>query len=329
MPKPIMAAAAQDAPVLLADIGGTNARFSLLGPAGQRGPIRILPVAEHSGPAEAAARFLQDEARPPNSAVFGVAGPVSEQRCTLTNSGWILDGAALRSALGLAHVRIVNDFEALSHALPLLDPASDLVSLGGGAPVPRRPMALIGPGTGLGVGCLVPAPEGWVALASEGGHASLAACNEREAAVVAVLRDRFGAHVSCERALSGPGLENLYEAVARLDGSGAPPRDAASVTAFALAGNCPTSTATLDMFCALLGSTAGDLALIYGASGGVFVAGGIPPRIVDVLLRSAFRDRFEAKGRFRSYLEHVPTWIIRDPDAAAFTGLAALSRTPP
>jgi glucokinase len=199
----------------------------------------------------------------------------------------------------------------------------DVHSLGGGSAVSGAPMVVLGPGSGLGVAGLVGDGSRPIVVASEGGHATLPASSVREDAVLDHLRKRFG-HVSAERVLSGPGIENLYHAIAALDGIDAPSRNAAEITNAALQGTCPTSRATLDMFCAMLGGFAGNAALTYGARGGVYIAGGIAPRILDYLAASEFRRRFEQKGRFRAYLEAVPSQVIVHP-AANFLGLMSLA----
>lgn len=183
-------------------------------------------------------------------------------------------------------------------------------------------MAVLGPGTGLGVGAFLPPDR---ALVTEGGHASLAAQDAREEAVIGRLRARFGGHVSAERTLSGQGIENLHAALAELAGTPVPDRSAAEVTEAALAGACPVCREALEMFCAMLGGVAGNLALLYGARGGVFVAGGIPPRFPEFLVASEFRARFEAKGRFAEWLRPVPTWLVLRKDPAML-GLEALAR---
>jgi glucokinase len=183
-------------------------------------------------------------------------------------------------------------------------------------------MVVLGPGSGLGVSGLVWDGSRPIVVASEGGHASLPASSIREDAVLDCLRKRFD-HVSAERVLSGPGLENLYQAIAVLDGIDAPSRSAAEITNAALRGTCPISRASLDMFCAMLGGFAGNVALTYGARGGVYIAGGIAPRILDYLARSEFRRRFEQKGRFRAYLAAIPSHVIIHP-AATFVGLISL-----
>ena len=310
-------------PLLVADIGGTNARFALLDEgSGAIGPLHRVKLDDFADVAGAAASFLaaQSPGRAPRGAVLAVAGPVSGNRARLTNRGWLVDGAELGRALGIGAVRVVNDFAAVSWSLPCLTPA-DLFPLGGGAPEPREPMAVLGPGTGLGVGAFLPPDR---ALVTEGGHASLAADCPREAAVVAWLRARHG-HVSVERALSGMGLANLHSALAAIDGVQTPKRDAASVTAAGLSGECALCREALCMFCAMLGSFAGDLALLYGARGGVFVAGGIPPRFPQFIAESEFRARFEGKGRFKEWLRPVPAYVVTRPDAAML-GLAALAK---
>jgi glucokinase len=309
-------------PVLLADIGGTNIRFALY-ERGVAGPVSISPVAGRKDPLDAISAFLaaQRHGRAVRHALFAVAGPVAGGRIVLTNHSWEIDAETIRKALGFSSVSLTNDFEAVAWAIPRLAPG-DVVPVGAGAAAPGQPIAVVGPGTGLGIACLVQDARSPRVIASEGGHASLAAFDDREAAVVAILRERFG-HVSAERALSGQGLVNLYGAIAALDGAEVPERDAAQITAAALADACPVSRAALDMFCAMLGSVAGDLALIFGARGGVYVAGGIIPRFADYLARSEFRRRFEAKGRLAGYMTAIPTAVVIHP-CPALQGLEAL-----
>jgi glucokinase len=310
-------------PLLIADIGGTNGRFALLDEeGGGLGPLHRVKLDDFPGVSDAIRSFLQAHGpgRAPRGAVLAVAGPVSADRARLTNRGWVVDGAEIARALGIGAVRVVNDFAAVSWSLPGLTRA-DLHPLGGGAAEPGEPMAVLGPGTGLGVGAFLPPDR---ALVTEGGHASLAAHDPREAAVVEWLRARHG-HVSAERVLSGMGLENIHAALAAIDGAAVPERDAAAVTEAALSGACATCREALSMFCAVLGGVAGDLALLYGARGGVFVAGGIAPRFPEFLAASGFRARFEAKGRFREWLRPVPAHLVTRPDAAML-GLAAMAR---
>jgi glucokinase len=305
--------------ILLGDIGATNARFTLLA-NGVLGNIEWFEVACYVQFADAVRAFLNKHAGQLQitDALLAVAGPVEDGRCALTNCPWIIDAHELRAAFSFAKVRVVNDFEAAAFGLPNLT-AADLYALGRGQAVPGAPMAVVGPGTGLGVACLVPDAQNPIVIASEGGHASLAASSGREDAVIDHLRQHFG-HVSAERVVSGGGLENVYQAIAALDRIGAPLRNAAEITKAALDGTCPTAHAALDLFCAVLGSFAGDVALMFGARGGVYIAGGIAPRIVEFMARSEFRARFEDKGRFRPYLQAIPSNVIVH-SAATFIGL--------
>jgi len=297
--------------VLLGDIGATNARLGLF-KDGALGPVEWMAAAEYGQFFDAVDAFLVKRGRPAvTGAMLAVAGPVEANRARMTNRGWVIDGAELCAQFRLRRARILNDFEATAWSLPHLEP-EDLHRIGAGSGVPDTPMAVLGPGSGLGI-----------VLASEGGHADLPGSSEREDRVIQHLRARFG-HVSCERAVSGPGLENLYGTIAAIDGQKLPQRDASAITQAGLEGSCATCRAALDMFCALLGAVTGNIALAYGARGGVFIAGGIAPRILAYLERSEFRARFEDKGRMRPYLAAIPTSVIVHPDAT-FVGLQALA----
>ncbi len=307
---------------LLGDIGATNARFALL-TDGALGPVRSFEVAGFARFADAAAVFLKDHCPHVEigKAVLAVAGPVEDQRCVLTNCPWVIDQRELHETFRW-EVRIVNDFEAVAFSLPSLA-AADVVAIGAGKPKPGAPMAVLGPGTGLGVACLVPGAEKSIVVASEGGHATLAGTCDRENAIIEQLRRRFG-HVSAERAISGDGLQNIHHAIVALDGLDLASRSAAKITESALNGDCRVAHEALAIFCAFLGSFAGNIALTFGARGGIFIAGGISPQILGFMARSEFRNRFEAKGRLRSYLETIPSSVIVHP-AAAFLGLKSLA----
>ena len=308
--------------ILLGDIGGTNARFAILN-RGMIGPIECIRVAGCSGLLEAIRQYLRGRAEDMSikQAVLGLAGTVEDNRCEITNSGWIADGRMLQDALDFREVRLFNDFEALAWSLPHLSP-TDLFPLGGGPPLPRAPMLLIGPGTGFGTSCLLMRSGLPLVVASEASHSTLPGSSRREDEVIELLRRRFG-HVSIERAVSGPGLVNLYEALAALDRAAIPKRDGTSITQAALNDSCSFSRSAFDMFCAMLGTVAANLALTFCARGGIYIAGGIVPRFPEYLARSEFRVRFEAGGRYRAYLHDIPVNIIRRPDAT-FLGLKAL-----
>lgn len=308
--------------LILGDIGGTNARFALLAD-GRIGPITRLAVADHAQAADALAAFLEafGNARGMR-AILAAAGPVESNRCEMTNSDWVIDGAELARELALEKVLVINDFEAVAWSLAELGPG-DWRDLGGGAGKAGAPMAVLGPGTGLGVACYVPAGQGTVVIATEGGHATLAAGCERQEAVIRELRERFG-HVSAERVLSGAGLVNLRDALAKIEGMQVSACDPEQITAAARSGECRLSVAAWEMFCEFLGGFAGDAALTFGARGGVYIAGGIVALALDLVAPSRFRERFEAKGRYRGYLAAIPTRAIVHPDPA-FIGLQSLA----
>jgi len=309
--------------VLLADIGGTNARFAML-VKGQIGSIIQAFVADFPDAASAISWFLSSQAPSLDIvlALLGVAGPVEGHRCTITNSHWVIDGNELSRRFGFTKVALVNDFEAVAWSLPELT-LNDLCSIGGRNINHDWPMVVLGPGTGLGVAALLPHAGDRICIATEAGHMSLAGSSRREDAIIDRLRGRFG-HVSAERALSGPGLENLYSAIADVDGVTVPARRAAEIMAAGLADVCAISLAALDMFCGMLGTVAGGLALTFRAQGGVFIAGGIVPRFPEFFSKSQFRARFEAMGRYQNYVQPIATSIILRPDIAFF-GLKTLA----
>ena len=320
-----MKAASTQSPgkVLLADIGGTNARFAVLA-GGTFGMVAHMAVRDYGSFREALGVYLGGlpEAGKIRGAILAAAGVVQNGHCALTNSSWVIDAGELRAAHGFSIVRLINDFEAVAWALPVLSP-DQLLQIGGGQPVAGAPLAALGPGTGLGMAVSIPHATGDLVLSSEGGHATMAGSSSQEDAVIAHLRRRFG-HVSAEHVLSGRGLENLHEALAALDNLPLPRRAAAEITRAGVEGTCQTSRATIDMFCAMLGTVAGNLALTLGARGGIFIGGGILRHMPDYLVRSPFRARFEDKGRLGKYLEPIPAYLILDEDAA-FTGLRALA----
>ena len=309
--------------VLLADIGGTNARFALLA-GGNLDRITHMAVRDHGSFREALNTYLGNlpAAGAIRAAILAVAGVVRNGRCALTNNPWVIDAAELRAAYGFSNVRLVNDFEAVAWSLPVLS-RDKLLHVGGGQPVAGTPRAVLGPGTGLGMAISIPHPTGQFVLSSEGGHSTMAGSSPREDAVIAYLRQRFG-HLSAERVLSGQGLENLHEALAALDKLMLPRCRAAEITRAGIEGTCATSRAAIDMFCAMLGTVAGNLALTLGAKGGIFVAGGILRHMPEYFAGSPFRARFEEMGRLSKYLEPIPAYLILDEDVA-FVGLRNLA----
>jgi glucokinase len=313
-------------PWLVADIGGTNARFGWVDDP-DRGveQVRQLSVAGLAGPAEAVQAYLAQlpaGSRPRNAAI-AVATAVRDDEVELTNSHWRFSRSALQSALGLESLQVLNDFEALALSLPRLKPAQ--LRPHGALPVAAGTLAVIGPGTGLGVGGVTQTARGWVALPGEGGHATLAPADDHESALLQYARSRH-AHVSAERLLSGIGLPLLHEAVAAVAGAAAEALTAEQVVERGLAGDALCGQA-LDSFCALLGGFAGNVALTLGARGGVYIGGGIVPRLGERFFASRFRERFEAKGRFREYLAAIPTALITDTHAALAGAALAIEQS--
>ncbi len=308
---------------LVADIGGTHARFAVVAGNQVLDPV-VLRCADYEGPAAAAKSYLAANFpdRRPARAAFAVASPVVGDRIDLTNSPWRFSIEEARLALGLERLAVVNDFTAVALSVRHLA-AEHLVAIGGGAAVPGQPIAALGPGTGLGVSALVQGHDGeWTALAAEGGHVTMAATTDREAEILGWVRRRFD-HASAERVLSGQGLVNLYQAIAALSGRQAVFSTPDVISQRGLDGSCAISREAVETFFAMMGTVAGNLALTVGARGGVFIAGGILPRMAEAFRQSGFRARFEEHGRFQPYLAAIPTWLIIHP-LPAFIGLAAL-----
>lgn len=310
-------------PGLIADIGGTNARFALSQADGSVRDAVVLACRDFPGLAAAAEAFLAGitPPAPPRRGAMAVASPVSGDRVDMTNHSWSFSIDDVRRRLGLDDLRVINDFTAIALAIPHLGDG-DRLQVGGGKAAPGAPIAVLGPGTGLGVSALIPVDGGWVPLSTEGGHVTMAPATGRESAVLAHLQ-RSG-HVSAERVLSGAGLVNLYGAVRALDGEAADGDvTPAGVTERALDGSCPFAAEALDMFCAMLGTVASNLCLSLGARGGVYIAGGIVPRLGTAFAESGFRRRFEDKGRFSAHLATVPTFVLTHK-MPAFLGLSHL-----
>lgn len=313
------------ATALVGDIGATNARFGLvsrereiLNSAG----FAVADFAAIDGAIDAYLATLHDLPRPREGAL-AIAAAITGDEIHMTNHPWRFSVAALRDRLGFSRLVAINDFTAVALALPLLSEA-DRTPVGDGTPVDGMPLAVLGPGSGLGVSGLIRTGSQWTALTGEGGHMTMAAVSERETAVLRLMRQRFD-HVSAERVLSGPGLVNLYNSLAELDGIKAAQYTAAQITDPQIGEQEPLCREATAMFCAMLGTVAGDLALTLGARGGVYVAGGIVPRLSARFAESGFRERFERKGRLSPYLAAIPTYVITHR-LPAFLGCAAALR---
>lgn len=309
---------------LLADVGGTNARFAWqAAPGAPFEAITVLPVAGFARLQDALRHYLDTRAPGPvGAAAIAIANPVSGDAVRMTNHHWAFSQREMRAELGLQHLRLLNDFTALALALPDL-PAAELRAVGGAAALADAPKALVGAGTGLGVSGLLPDGRGgWLPLQGEGGHVTLPAATPRERLVMDGLVRRYG-HASAERVCSGQGLLDTFALLCEADGVGVHGIDSASaVTEAALQRAQPQALEALTMLCALLGSVAGNLALTLGARGGVYIGGGIVPRLGAWFDTSPFRERFETKGRFQPFLRDIPAWVITSAQSPALLGAA-------
>lgn len=316
---------------IIADIGGTNVRFARVADDATISAVKPMKVADFDTLADACQAYLEAGGNAeglPRHAAFAVASPVLGDEIRMTNHRWVFSIEETRRKLGLDTFDVVNDFAAVALGIPFLTRA-DVRRIGGGEPDPHATVAVLGAGTGLGMAGLArPRGGGYVPLTSEGGHVTMPPFTDREAAVINTLRNEFeGHHVSAERLISGPGLVHLYTAIAKIDGRSADPAiTPADCTQRAIAGTCPIAQEALAMFCEMLGTIAANLALTLDARGGIYIAGGIIPKLGEVFDKSGFRARFEDKGRFNKYLRPIPTSVITRPEPA-FAGLAALVAT--
>ena len=311
-------------PRLLGDVGGTNARFGWQASetSGVQ-HVQVLPCADFPSLEVAIQTYLKQQNLPaPRACALGIANPITGDRVRMTNHHWTFSISEMARNLGVSKLNVINDFTALALAIPSIS-QDQLVQVGGKDALHLGPKAIMGAGTGLGVSGLFPVKTGsdqWVAIAGEGGHATLAAQTETEYRVIEIIRQRYG-HVSAERVLSGQGLVDLYLALRQLK-TGAPVdvAGAAEITAWALHDKDPLALECIEMFAGFLGSVAGDLALTLGARGGVYLGGGIVPRWLGWFETSNFRERFEAKGRFKAYLKDIPVWVINASESPALMG---------
>ncbi len=312
------------------DIGGTHARFALAEVADGRvqslGEPVTLKTAEHASFQTAWEAFAAMQSAPlPRAAAIAIACPVKGEVLQLTNNPWIIRPALIPEKLGVDARVLVNDFEAVGHAVAQVD-KTDLHHLcGPDVPLPDRGIiSIVGPGTGLGVGQLFRDGSRYHVIACEGGHVDFAPLDSIEDAVLADLRKTYR-RVSVERVVSGPGLAAIHAVLARLEGRAVPERDDKELWQAALDGSDSLAAAALDRFCLSLGAVAGDCALINGPTA-VVIAGGVGLRLKDHLPRSGFAERFAAKGRFETLMRSVPVKLITHPQPGLFGAAAAFAR---
>ncbi len=309
---------------LVGDIGGTNARFALVDDQHRPQQAKTYAAEEYGSLADALRRYFDDvSVDAPNSAAIAVATRVLDDSVEFTNNErWSFSIDGLGKELNIPNLHVINDFTAMALSVPHIVP-NHLEKVGRGEARPNQPLGVVGPGTGFGVSGMIPLDDqgNWRALNSEGGHCSASVLTAREMAVLSVFVKRFG-HVSFERFLSGPGLVNIANALQEIDGVPVTELEPEMVTRDGLNGSDAHCEEALHIFCALLGSHAGDLALTLGAFGGVYVGGGIVPRLGEFFAQSQFRARFEAKGRVSDELVQIPTFVIKDP----YPGLIGAAR---
>lgn len=312
-----------DGPRLLADIGGTNARFALERASGQIDTVQTLRCADHAEFSLAVKAYLTNNAHPAiRHAAIAIANPVQGDEIRMTNHHWTFSIEETRRLLGFDTLLVVNDFTALSMALPHLE-RSHCVQIGNGQALENSVIGLVGAGTGLGMGGLIPGEGRWIALGSEGGHVSFSPSDEKEAAILQYCWRSYR-HVSAERLISGPGLELIYRALCDINKVQHPQELAAPhIVDRALRQNDPLCLEVVDCFCGMLGTLTANVAVTLGALGGMYIGGGVVPHLGDYFARSSFRTRFESKGRFEAYMQKIPTYVIT-ASYPAFFGVAAI-----
>ncbi|MBY0356230.1 MAG: glucokinase [Rickettsiales bacterium] len=308
---------------LVADIGGTNSRYALChsGSLDLHKP-RKLPNCDFATLEDSIAHYLEMVEEHPSRACLAVAGPVTGDSVRLTNIDWTFSQAALRERFHFQRLNVTNDFTALAMAVPHIPPHRIIVN-GGQEPIPQQPIAVLGPGTGLGVSGLIWGGKHWVPLQGEGGNTSFSPGNAKE---IELLRYAHGHHdyVRAEHFISGSGMGFLHQALAVIEGRVPEILTNDEITRRGLSGESAHCTETLHVFCGMLGSFAGDQALALGARGGVFIGGGVVPILGEFFFKSPFRERFEAKGKFADYVKPIPTYVMLSFTEMALIGAASL-----
>ncbi|AIY65419.1 glucokinase [Pseudoalteromonas piratica] len=315
-------------PIIVADVGGTNARFALVSAFDKSTKqitfdnIQKFSSLDFESFADVLAAYVRTLTVVPKKACFAVAGPRKQDTVFLTNLGWQFNVSDIKARFGFEQFKVINDFAAFAEAAPYINNDENLVVKNGEAN-PHGNIAVIGPGTGFGAAALVKGEDSNVVLSCEAGHISLAACNELERNLINALSDEFE-HVSVEHVFSGQGIENLYRAMAKVHNVDAKDIDAPTITSLALANDDTICVKTLTQFCDWIGAVAGDLSLTFNATGGVYIGGGILPRFQDKLLASEFSKRFVAKGKMQHIVEDIPVVLITQDNIPLLGAAASL-----
>lgn len=308
---------------LIADIGGTNARFGIVDKNGIHDLV-YLECRNYAGPTEAALDYMKRVGLKdaPRYAAFAVAGPVHDDLINFTQSPWTFRTSTVTREMGFEKLDVMNDFEAVALAVPSIDPNLLHHMCGPTDPEEKKQKGVLGPGTGLGMASLFWAGNQYKAAPGEGGHMTMPATSQREFDIFNTLHVKYH-HISAERVCSGKGLENLYNAIRVLDGrDDLPNRDPAEISAAAMSGECDVCKESLDLMLAFLGRVAGNQALVLNALGGIYIAGGIPTKLGDYFFTSRFVEEFQSKGRMRELMERIPVYLIKH-DAIGLLGLQA------
>lgn len=298
---------------LIADIGGTNLRIGTTTLEGKIDNIKMYRCSEFSGLSQIVQDYLIgfDTNTTQINACFAIACPVDNDLISMTNLPWKFSKKELQQSLDLSQMYFINDYTAIAHAVPSLTD-NQKVKIGAGNVVHNKPISICGPGTGLGVANVVNVNGQWISLGGEGGHVDFAPTDETEIKILNFLLKKYK-HVSYEQLLSGLGIEQIYQAMMSIKGQKPEALKAKDITEKAINNECDMCKESLDKFCEILGSFAGNLSLTLASFGGVYIAGGIVPRFIEYIQNSNFRSRFEAKGRFESFNQAIPTFVITEP----------------
>lgn len=314
-------------PILIGDIGGTNARFSLLNDAqAEARPFAIVQTARYPNIDDAIRDAVLEKALArPRSTILAIAGPINGDEIPLTNCPWVVRPKRMLAELGFEDVVVVNDFEAQALAVASLGDEHQ-IQIGRGEELPGHSKVVLGPGTGLGVAGLVHALNAWIPVPGEGGHVDLGPRSDRDLEIFPFI-ERIEGRVSAEQILCGRGLAGLYHAICKADGIAPKYTDPADVSIKGLSGEDKQAEETLSLFATYLGRIAGDMACTFMARGGVYLAGGIPQKILPALQRPEFRAAFEDKAPHNALMSTIPTFVVTHP-LAALAGLAAYACRP-